>query len=149
MDFPNLLISLVKINANALQIEYCRRQANFEEMGRYAKSIVMHSKSLESYLKSFGPDADPNLLEFVQICKNLYKAITLWSLFPTFLAKIRTQSYAKGENMNVLAGACVSFVDEISNLHRNIKGIPSIQKSQYNAVIMHYFTKVIVPKASE
>jgi len=132
-----------------LKVELCRREANFEEMGRYSKTIVLHTKTLENYLKPFGGQADPNIWQFIQICKNLYKAIALWSLFPALLAKIKTQSYAKDENMNTCAGACVSFVDEISKLHKSIKEIQNLQHSQYYTIVMHYFTKVIVPKASE
>lgn len=139
----------LKMNANILHIEYLRRRADVDAIGRYAKSVVLQAEKLEGYLKQFESIADPTLLEFCAISKRLYKAIALWSLLPALVAKIKTQSYDKGENMNLLGNACVSSVNEIGRLHREIKDIPNIENSLYKPAVVHYFTRVIVAKSLE
>ncbi len=139
----------LKMNANILQVEYQRRRADVDAIGRYAKSVVLQAEKLEGYLKPFESIADPVLLEFCAISKRLYKAIALWSLLPALVAKIKTQSYEKGENMNLLANACVSSVNEIGRLHREIKEMQNLENSIYKPAVVHYFTRVIVAKSLE
>ena len=79
----------------------------------------------------------------------LYKSIALWSLLDPFMAKIKSQTYGAGESINVLAPACCSFVDEIGKMHKEIKDMTRVEQSPFYGAVMHYFTRIIIPKSTE
>jgi hypothetical protein len=144
-----ITLLVTKINTNMLYIEYLRLQGNYEEMGKYAKMIVTQAFLVENLIKSHGFLVDPKLNDFVLICQKLYKAISLWSLFFTYLPKLKTDTYHDGEDINTLAGGCCSFVEHISQLHRDIVAYPPVKSSFLYGTVCFYFKDILVPKSLE
>ena len=132
-----------------LYIEYLRLQSNYEEMGKYAKMIVTQAYLVESQIKMQKITVDPRLFEFAQVCQKLYKAIALWSLFFPYMAKLKTDTYDDGEDINVLAGGCVTFVNQISNYHKAILNMRNITTSPLFGILSLYFKDVLVSKSLE
>jgi len=145
----NFFVRITKINTNILYIEYLRLQGNYEEMGKYAKMIVTQAFLVENLVKSHGFLVDPKLTDFVLICQKLYKAISLWSLFFTYLPKLKTDTYHDGEDINTLAGGCCSFVEHIAQLHREVVAYPPVKSSFLYGVVCFYFKDILVSKSLE
>jgi len=144
-----LTLMLTKINTNMLYVELLRLQGNYEEMGKYAKTLVTQSLLVESIIKGYKLNVDPEIQEMLVINQKLYKAIALWSLFSPYMAKLRANKYEDGEDINILGGGCSSFIDEIGKLHRTILSFPNIKFSPYFNVVQQYFTDIMVPKSRE
>jgi len=144
-----MTLLLTKINANMLYTEYLRLQGNYEEMGKYAKMIVTQAFLVENIIKSNEFYISQNLCEFVQICQKLYKAIALWSLFFPYMIKLQTNTFADGENIDIIAGGCVSFIDEIGKLHREIMNLPGFRGSPLFCIVSLYFKDLLVSKSIE
>jgi len=132
-----------------LYTEYLRLQGNFEEMGKYAKMIVTQAFLVEDRIKTHNFYVNPKLTEFVQISQKLYKAIALWSLFFSYLPKLKTNAFEADEDFNTLAGGCISIVEEIARLHRELLVLPNIRFSHSFGLVNLYFTNILVPKSKE
>jgi hypothetical protein len=132
-----------------LYVEYLRYQGNYEEMGKYAKMIVTQAFLVENIIKSYNFYVDPKLYSFVQICQKLYKAIALWSLLFPYSAKLQTGTYDDGDDMNILAGGCNSFVLQIGKLHRELLNLPNMRSSPLFSIVSLYFKDILVTKSLE
>ena len=132
-----------------LYVECLRYQGNYEEMGKYAKMIVTQAFLIENIIKSYNFYVDSQLYSFVQICQRLYKAIALWSLLFPYTAKLKTDTYEDGEDMNVLAGGCNSFVVQIGKLHRELLNLPNMGSSPLFGFVSLYFKDVLISKSLE
>jgi hypothetical protein len=144
-----IIFSLTKINANILYIEYLYRQGNLESIGRYAKSIVSQAGVIETLIAPYLKLIDPQIHHFVIVIQRLYKAIALWSLLHPYMVKIKAEKFEDGESFNKIAGACASFVDHISALHKEITSIPKFKDSPYHSFVARWFSKVMVDKCQE
>lgn len=132
-----------------LYIEYLRLQGNHEEMGKYAKMIVTQAFLVENIIKSNEFFVSQNLVEFVLICQKLYKAIALWSLFFPYMIKLQTNSFVDGEDVDIYAGGCVSFIRKIAELHREIMNLPAYRGSTLFGIVSFYFKDLLVAKSRE
>jgi len=65
------------------------------------------------------------------------------------MAKLKTDTYSDGEDVNILAGGCISFVDYIGKLHREILNLPLFKISPLFGIVALYFKDVLVPKSLE
>jgi len=144
-----MALLITKINTNMLYIEYLRLQGNYEEMGKYAKTIVTQAFLVENLIKSNEFYVSQNLCEFILICQRLYKAIALWSLFFPYMIKLQTNSFCDGEDVNILAGGCVSFIYHIGELHRDILNLPGFKSSPLFGIVSLYFKDLLVQKSLE
>jgi len=144
-----LLLALTKINANILIIEYLRRTASYDEMGKYAKALVSESQVVDSLATQYAKIIDKRVPYFAAVVKSLYYAIAIWSLLHIYHAKLKTEKFDEGENFSKLAGACVGFVDKIGALHRDLLAIPKIKDTIYYDAIEFYFSKIMIGKCKE
>jgi hypothetical protein len=140
---------LTKINANILYIEYLRRTASYDEMGKYSKAIVSETQVVDTLAKPYEKNIDKKLMIFVKVANKLYYAIGIWSLLHVYHAKMKSEKYDQGENFNKLASACMGFVDRLGSLHREIMAIPKIKDTIYYESVEFYFSKVMIGKSSE
>ncbi len=118
-------------------------------MGKYAKMIVNQACMIENIIKAENFRVNPNLLSFIQICQRLYKAIALWSLFFIYLPKLKTNAFNDDENMDILAGGCISMISEISRIHKEIMDSPTMTVSEMYGMTGLYFKNVFIPKSKE
>jgi len=144
-----ITLLITKINTNILYTEFLRLQGNYEEMGKYAKMIVTQAFLAENLIKGQGFFVDPKLGDFVFITQRLYKAIALWSLFFTYLPKLKTDTYHDDEDINILAGGCISFVGHIGELHKELLAYPPIKSSFLYSIVCFYFKDILVQKSLE
>jgi len=144
-----ITLLITKINTNILYTEFLRLQGNYEEMGKYAKMIVTQAFLAENLIKGQGFFVDPKLADFVFITQRLYKAIALWSLFFTYLPKLKTDTYHDDEDINILAGGCISFVGHIGNLHKELLAYPPVKSSFLYNIVCFYFKDILVQKSLE
>lgn len=144
-----IALMMTKINANMLYIELLRLQGNFEEMGKYAKTIVSQSFMLENLIKGYNFVVDPKITLILSVNQKLYKAIALWSIFFPYMAKLRADKYEDGEDINILAGGCTSFLNYISQLHKEIITISGVKFDPIFNTVKQYFTDIMIPKSLE
>jgi len=144
-----ITLLVTKINTNMLYCEFLRIQGNYEEMGKYAKMIVTQAFLVENLIKTHGFFVDPKLADFVFISQKLYKAISLWSLFFTYVPKLKTDTYHEDEDMTILAGGCISFVQHIGQLHKDLLAYAPIKQSFLYGIVCFYFKDILVHKSLE
>lgn len=126
-------------------VERARLENKLDEVAKYAKSVSIQAKVVESLIASYANTCDPRILDFARICSRVYKALCLWTILKDFYSRLKSQKFNQGENFNQVAAICVSLAGGITMLMKDLDVNQQLRESQYYCLVDIYVGKMISP----